>query len=103
MLGLILKKEVSHYVIILLLLAAITVMSHLAFDTLGITGITMMYLLLVVIAAYFFNFGIALPTAILAFLAINYFFVAPRYTFQIAHIQSWASLIGFLVISLVIS
>jgi two-component system sensor histidine kinase KdpD len=102
-LGLILKKEVSHYVIILFLLAAIAVMSHLAFTTLGITGITMMYLLAVVMAAYFFNFGIALASAILAFLAINYFFVAPRYTFQIAHVQSWVSLIGFLVISVVIS
>ena len=97
------KKEVGHYVIILFLLAVITVVGHFAFSTLGITGVTMMYLLTVVIAAYSFSFGIALSTAIVAFLAINYFFVAPRYTFQIAHIESWASLIGFLVISLVIS
>lgn len=63
----------------------------------------MLYLLGVVAVAYFCNFGIASATAVVAFFAINYFFVAPRYTFEVAHIESWASLISFLIVSLVIS
>lgn len=70
---------------------------------LGITGITMSYLLIVVAAAYFCTFYIASCTAIASFLVINYFFVAPRYSFEVAHIESWASLLSFLVVSLVIT
>ncbi len=63
----------------------------------------MLYLVVVVAVAYFCTFGIASGTAITAFFAINYFFVAPRYTFEVAHIESWASLISFLIVSLVIT
>ncbi|MES2013524.1 MAG: DUF4118 domain-containing protein [Pseudomonadota bacterium] len=86
-----------------LLLAIITAINSQLFSTLGTTGITMTYLLIVVTAAYFSSFAIASGTAFAAFFAINYFFVAPRYTFQVEHIESWASLISFLVVSLVIT
>ncbi len=73
------------------------------FTTLGVTGVTLLYLLVVVTAAYCCEFIVAISTALLAFLAINYFFTEPRYTFEVAHIESLASLICFLIVSLVIT
>lgn len=98
-----LKKEIIQYFYMTLLLALVTAINNQVFNTLGTTGITMTYLLIVVTAAYFSSFAIASSTAFAAFFAINYFFVAPRYTFQVEHIESWASLISFLVVSLVIT
>lgn len=85
------------------LLGVVTAINNRFFSTLGTTGITMSYLLLVVAAAYFHTFFIASSTAFAAFFAINYFFVTPRYTFQVEHIESWASLISFLIVSLVVT
>lgn len=87
----------------LLLLAAATLANQALFNLLGNTGVSMVYLLCVVLAAYFFSFLTSSLTAIAAFLAINYFFVAPRYTFQVENIESWVTLIGFLVVSIVIA
>lgn len=97
------KKEFIQCFYMAVLLVVITAINNRFFSTLGTTGITMSYLLLVVAAAYFHTFFIASSTAFAAFFAINYFFVIPRYTFQVEHIESWASLISFLVVSLVIT
>jgi two-component system sensor histidine kinase KdpD len=98
-----LKKELIQCFYMTVLLATITVINYRFFSALGMTGITLLYLLMVVAAAYFYTFFIAFSTAFAAFFAINYFFVAPHYTFQVEHIESWASLISFLVVSLVIT
>jgi len=81
----------------------ITVINYQFFTILGITGISMLYLLVVVASSYFQTYLIAVLTAYISFLLINYFFVEPRYTFQVNHIESWASLLSFLVVSLVVS
>jgi two-component system sensor histidine kinase KdpD len=49
------------------------------------------------------NFFVALSIAFLAFLAINYFFTDPRYSFEVAHIESLTSLVCFLIVSTVIT
>ena len=88
---------------VLVLLAITTAVNYYSFDTLGMTGVTLLYLLVVVTAAYFCEFIVASITALLAFLVINYFFIEPRYTFEVAHIQSWASLACFLIVSMVVA
>lgn len=87
----------------LALLVIVTAVSHHFFSVLGTTGVTLLYLLAVVVGAYFCEFMVAICTAVLAFLAINYFFVEPRYTFEIAHVESLASLICFLTVAIVIT
>lgn len=87
----------------LAILVIVTVASYRFFGTLGITGVTLLYLLAVVVGAYFCEFVVAICTAVLAFFAINYFFVEPRYTFEIAHVESLASLICFLIVAIVIT
>ena len=59
---------------------------------LGLTGVTLLYLLAVMTTATFFEFGFALIAALLAFLAINFFFTEQRHTFVVADVQSWVSL-----------
>ncbi len=81
----------------------VTVVNYHFFSALSITGVTLMNLLVVVIAAYCCDFLVAATTAFLAFLSINYFFIEPRYTFEVAHLQSWVVLGCFLIVSIVIS
>ena len=97
------QKQSLQLLSMLVLLAITTVANNNFFSFLGITGVTLLYLLVAVTAAYFCEFIVASSTALLAFLAINYFFTEPRYTFEVAHIESLASLICFLIVSIVIT
>jgi two-component system, OmpR family, sensor histidine kinase KdpD len=87
----------------LVLLTIVTVANYIFFSSLGITGVTLLNLLVVVTAAYCCEFIVASSTAFLAFLTINYFFTEPRYTFEVAHVESLTSLICFLIVSMVIT
>jgi two-component system sensor histidine kinase KdpD len=97
------QKQSLQFVSMLILLAIVTAFNYNFFTSLGITGVTLLNLLAVVTAAYFCEFFVALSTAFLAFLAINYFFTEPRYTFEVAHIESLTSLVCFLIVSTVIT
>jgi len=97
------QKQGLQLLSMLVLLAIATAFNYNLFATLGITGVTLLNLLVVVTAAYFCEFFIALITALLAFLAINYFFTEPRYTFEVAHAESLTSLVCFLIVSTVIT
>lgn len=63
----------------------------------------MLYLLAVTAASYFLGFSAAVLAAVGSFLTINYFFIEPRYTFEVANAESWVVLFGFLVVSMVIA
>lgn len=97
------KRLFKHSAVILPLITVITAINYRWFDNLGLTGISMLYLLLVVGVAYFCPATLTIVVALTSFLLLNYFFVEPRFTFQIAHIASLASLICFLVVSLLIT
>ncbi len=97
------QKQILPLLCISVLLTLITVINDHFFDALSITGVTLINLLVVVSAAYWCDFLIAVVTAFLAFLSINYFFIEPRYTFEVAHLQSWVVLGSFLIVSIVIS
>lgn len=97
------SKQILPLLCISVLLTLLTVVNFHFFNALSITGVTLLNLLLVITAAYWCDFLIAIMTAFLAFLSINYFFIEPRYTFEIAHLQSWVVLGCFLIVSIVIS
>jgi two-component system sensor histidine kinase KdpD len=97
------QKQGLQLLSMLVLLAIVTAFTYNFFASLGITGVTLLNLLVVVTAAYFCEFFVALSTAFLAFLAINYFFTEPRYTFEVAYAESWTSLVCFLIVSTVIT
>ena len=92
-----------QFLSMLVLLTIVTAINYNFFSALGITGVTLLSLLVVVTAAYCCEFLVATLTAFLAFLVINYFFIEPRYTLEVAHIESWTSLVCFLIVSIVIT
>lgn len=97
------QKQSLQFVSMLIFLAIVTAFNYNFFSALGLAGVTLLNLLVVVSAAYFCEFFVALSTAFLAFLAINYFFTEPRYTFEVAHIESLTNLVCFLIVSTVIT
>ena len=97
------QKQILPLLCISVLLTLVTVVNFHFFNALSITGVTLLNLLVVITAAYWCDFLIAVVTAFLAFLCINYFFIEPRYTFEVAHLQSWVVLGCFLIVSIVIS
>jgi two-component system sensor histidine kinase KdpD len=97
------QKQSLQLLSMFVLLAIATVTNYNFFSTLGLAGVTLLNLLVVVAAAYYCEFFVALVTAFLAFLAINYFFTEPRYTFEVAHVESLTSLVCFLIVSTVIT
>lgn len=86
-----------------LLLISITWLGLAYFAVLGVTVITMLYMLGVLWAAYFLPFSYALSTAFIAFLLIDYCFIAPRYSLGIGSTQSWVILVGFAILALTVS
>lgn len=95
-------SQFQHVPLSLLLVFAAT-MAGYSIDRIGTTAIVMAYLLAVIAASYFFGFAAALVAAVGSFLAINFFFIEPRYTFEIANSDSWAALLGFLAVSFVVA
>lgn len=93
----------KHCAVIIALITVITTLNYRWVESLGLTGVSMLYLLLVVGVAYFCPTTLTIFVAFVSFLLLNYFFVEPTFTFQIAHVASLASLISFLVVALLIT
>lgn len=74
-----------------------------AYGTLGVAGAIPLFLLPVLAAAYLLGFWPSVVASIAAFLALNYFFIEPRFTFEVAQAQFWPALVGLLLVSLVVS
>ncbi|MDX1916160.1 MAG: DUF4118 domain-containing protein [Methylophilus sp.] len=100
-------QNLKHHIKDLLLLAAglglLTLLFHEYFSFLDATSIAMLYLLAVLSSAYFSSFLVAFITSVFSFLLINYFFVEPKYTFQVGSMHSWLLLLTFLIVSFVVS
>ena len=91
-----------HKAVLSILLVLAATAAARSINSLGTTAIAMLYLLSVIAASYFLGFLAAILAAVGSFLAINYFFIEPRYTFEVANSDSWAALLGFLAVSAVI-
>lgn len=97
------KNPAWQFLAMLVLLCITTLFNYHFFSTLSLTGVTLIYLLAVVSIAYSCESVVAFSNAVLAFLVINYFFTEPRYTLEVASIESLTSLFCFLVVSLLIT
>lgn len=97
------KTQIIQATFVVIMLVLTTALSQRFSSILGLTGVAMTYLLLVVAVSYFQSFLSACFTGFFAFLLINYFFITPRFTFQVANVESIASLVSFLLVSLVIT
>jgi two-component system sensor histidine kinase KdpD len=66
-------------------------------------NISMVFLMAVLFAAVSFGVWAAIYTSVLSFLAYNFFFIAPLYSFQIAEPQELLALIVLLIVAIVTS
>lgn len=72
-------------------------------QTLSLEGQVLLYLLAVVIVALVGGIAVALPSAVVAALLINYYFVAPRHTLSVAHADQLVALVVFVAVAAVVS
>lgn len=86
-----------------MLLVVVATLASFFIAKLGTTDIVMLYLLAVIATSYYLGFPAAIIAAIGSFLSINFFFIEPRYTFEVANSESWAALLGFLAVSIVVA
>lgn len=85
------------------MILTITAVGYEWSDNLGLTGVSMLYLLLVVGVAYHYSPLLTIVVSFTSFIVLNFLFVEPRFTFRVGSIASWASLISFLIVSIVIT
>jgi two-component system, OmpR family, sensor histidine kinase KdpD len=69
--------------------------------TVGIGGVSVLYLLVVLPTAVRFGSGPAVFASVSAFLAFQWFHVHPVHTFTVADPEEWVALVLFLVVSTV--
>ena len=96
------RRAITH-IAVSLLTFAVSVIVYFQQARLGMTGVVMLYLLVVLVGAYHLRAALAIALALLAALLINFLVVEPRYTFRIASVESWVALAGFLMVSLVVT
>jgi two-component system, OmpR family, sensor histidine kinase KdpD len=92
-----------QYVFVLAVIASITVIFFSVRDVLDITPIVLLYLIPLGLITAFWGLGAGIASAMLSFLAINYFFIKPYYTFAVHHPTDLVILVIFLVVAVVIS
>jgi two-component system sensor histidine kinase KdpD len=82
---------------------AISMLIGLIEARIDIPNLSILYLLVVMFCAVTWGWWNALGAAVLAFLAYDFFFVEPRYTFTIRDPQEWLALLIFMVVAAVTS
>ena len=87
----------------MLLLTAATVCGFLLDKYVSLTSLVMIYVLAVVIASYKLDWIESAVCAVGAVTAMNFFFVPPRWTFEVESQEHLIALISMLVLALVIS
>ena len=86
-----------------LLMGVSTAVASAAEAYLSFTGLAMVYILAIVLAAYYFDRYIAILAACLSLLALNFFFIEPRYSFHIDRTENILALLTMLAVALVIN
>lgn len=96
-------SQTKHYALAVLLSIMITSLLLLVDPALEVATIVMAYLLGVLVIATSTGLGPGILTSLLGFLAFNFFFVAPRYSFHVADPQNLLHLSTFLTVAIVAS
>lgn len=97
------SKFLSHYLLALFTVAAITIpLVLIGKDALGEAVIVLLYLLPVAWSASKWGQGPAVIAALAAALAFDFFFVPPIYTFAVGRLEGWLVLVIFLTVAIVV-
>lgn len=93
----------ERFVESLLLITAVTLFGELTKGFLSQTNLMMLYLIVVVLAAFRKGLWLAIYTALLSVIAFDFFFVTPYYTFRVSDTQYIISFLVMLLVGIVIS
>lgn len=96
-------QAIRSWIILLCLLSAATVFGFVIDHHVSLTSQAMVYVLAVVIAAYTLSWKESIAAAIGAVTAFNFFFVPPRWTFEVESQEHLITLFTMLLLALVIS
>ncbi len=83
-------------------LIAATLVAAAVENWFGVRDASLVYLLAVLVMAGRYGTWVGVATAVISFLAYEFLFIEPRYTFTVADPQEWLSLLLFLVVAVVI-
>src|SRR5512133_977462 len=97
------RPPARSWVVVALLLTAATACSFLLDRHVSLTSQAMIYVLAAVIAAYKLDWIESAVCAVAAVTALNFFFVPPRWTFEVENQEHFIALGAMLVVALVIS
>ena len=93
----------SHYLFAFLVVAAVTAIFSVLRDVLDTTLIALLYLIPLGMITARWGLGPGITSALFTFLAFNYFFITPYYTFTVHRPTDVVVLIVFLIVAAVIS
>jgi two-component system sensor histidine kinase KdpD len=96
-------RPLRRYLLGLLLVAAATGLSALVDPYISPTNLIIIYLLSVVLAAFYLGRGPAILVSVLGVATFDFFFVPPRLTMAVADTEYLLTFIGLMAVSLVIS
>lgn len=85
------------------LVLAATVISALIFPHISAVNLVMVYLLAVILAAFYLGRGPAVMTSVLGVAAFDFFFVSPHFTMAVSDTEYLLTFFGLLVVGLAIS
>jgi two-component system sensor histidine kinase KdpD len=97
------RRQIAGLGIALFGLPLLTLLLQHTRSSLALDGQVLLYLLAVVVVALVGGVAPALVAAVAASMAINYYFVEPRHTLDVAHTDQAVALIVFLLVAAVVS
>lgn len=96
-------RSVQQWLVLVCLLGTATICAYLLNPYVSITSQAMVYVLAVVISSYIFDWLKSVICAFAAVMCLNFFFVPPRWTFQVERSEHFIALMTMLVVALVIN
>ncbi|MDD1669161.1 MAG: sensor histidine kinase KdpD [Methanomicrobiales archaeon] len=93
----------AGYVNSLILVIAITLFGQLVKSYIAQTNLMILYLLAVVVAAFYWGLGPAIFTAVIGVLAFDFFFIPPYFTFRVSDTEYLITFAGMIVVGAVVS
>lgn len=92
-----------RYILAIVLISLTTALFYVLRDRLNISTVAVLYFLPILVSTALWGLGPGVLSAFAAFLAYNYFFLQPYYTFVVHDNQDLVALIIFLVIAVFVS
>ncbi|MDD1668789.1 MAG: DUF4118 domain-containing protein, partial [Methanomicrobiales archaeon] len=93
----------AGYVNSLILVIAITLFGQLVKSYISQTNLMILYLLAVVVAAFYWGLGPAIFAAVIGVLAFDFFFIPPYLTFRVSDTEYLITFAGMIVVGAVVS